>query len=99
MTRQPTPNPVDLFQRAGLRIWGPNLQAAQFESSKVFSQKNAAARYGRPFFFAFVSRFPSDVTFACVYSTGSAVSSAAIRSDRRNRRSLAVTSNVRPQLR
>src|SRR5213596_1144252 len=30
---------VDLFQRAGLRIWGPNLQAAQFESSKAFSQR------------------------------------------------------------
>jgi phosphoribosylamine--glycine ligase len=30
---------VDLFQRAGLRIWGPNRQAAQFESSKVFAQQ------------------------------------------------------------
>jgi len=29
---------VDLFQKHGLRIWGPNRQAAQFESSKVFSQ-------------------------------------------------------------
>ncbi|HOW68287.1 MAG TPA: phosphoribosylamine--glycine ligase, partial [Verrucomicrobiota bacterium] len=29
---------VDLFQRHGLRIWGPNQQAAQFEASKVFSQ-------------------------------------------------------------
>ncbi|MFN0066169.1 MAG: phosphoribosylamine--glycine ligase, partial [Limisphaerales bacterium] len=29
---------VDLFQRHGLRIWGPNQRAAQFESSKVFSQ-------------------------------------------------------------
>jgi phosphoribosylamine---glycine ligase len=29
---------VDLFQQHGLRIWGPNRQAAQFESSKVFSQ-------------------------------------------------------------
>src|SRR5208283_2106870 len=29
---------VDLFQRNGLRIWGPNQKAAQFESSKVFSQ-------------------------------------------------------------
>ena len=33
--------------------------------------------------------------FSCGYSTGSAVSSAAIRSDRRKRRSFAVTSNVR----
>ena len=30
---------VDLFQKNGLRIWGPNQKAAQFESSKVFSQK------------------------------------------------------------
>jgi phosphoribosylamine--glycine ligase len=29
---------VDLFQKNGLRIWGPNRLAAQFESSKVFSQ-------------------------------------------------------------
>ena len=29
---------VDLFQREGLRIWGPNQKAAQFEASKVFSQ-------------------------------------------------------------
>jgi len=30
---------VDLFQQHGLRIWGPNQRAAQFESSKVFSQR------------------------------------------------------------
>jgi phosphoribosylamine--glycine ligase len=30
---------VDLFQSNGLRIWGVNQKAAQFESSKVFSQK------------------------------------------------------------
>jgi phosphoribosylamine--glycine ligase len=30
---------VDLFQKNGLRIWGPNRKAAQFESSKVFSQQ------------------------------------------------------------
>ncbi len=30
---------VDLFQQAGLRIWGPNQKAAQFEASKVFSQQ------------------------------------------------------------
>src|SRR5262245_153997 len=29
---------VDLFQKNGLRIWGPNQKAAQFESSKVFAQ-------------------------------------------------------------
>jgi phosphoribosylamine---glycine ligase len=29
---------VDLFQQNGLRIWGPNRRAAQFESSKAFSQ-------------------------------------------------------------
>jgi phosphoribosylamine--glycine ligase len=30
---------VDLFQQNGLRAWGPNRKAAQFESSKVFSQR------------------------------------------------------------
>jgi phosphoribosylamine--glycine ligase len=30
---------VDLFHKNGLRIWGVNQKAAQFESSKVFSQK------------------------------------------------------------
>jgi len=29
---------VDRFQAAGLRIWGANQKAAQFESSKIFSQ-------------------------------------------------------------
>jgi phosphoribosylamine--glycine ligase len=29
---------VDLFQQHGLRVWGPNRKAAQFEASKVFSQ-------------------------------------------------------------
>ncbi|HYG24593.1 MAG TPA: phosphoribosylamine--glycine ligase [Verrucomicrobiae bacterium] len=30
---------VDLFQKNGFRIWGPNQKAAQFESSKAFSQR------------------------------------------------------------
>ena len=38
---------VDLFQKNGLRIWGPNQQAAQFESSKVFSQ-NFMDKHGIP---------------------------------------------------
>ena len=38
---------VDLFQQNGLRIWGCNRKAAQFESSKVFSQ-NFMAKYGLP---------------------------------------------------
>src|SRR5215203_3422270 len=38
---------VDLFQAKGLRIWGVNQKAAQFESSKVFSQ-NFMERYGIP---------------------------------------------------
>jgi phosphoribosylamine--glycine ligase len=38
---------VDLFQKNGLRIWGPNKKAAQFESSKVFSQ-NFMAAHGIP---------------------------------------------------
>ena len=38
---------VDLFQAHGLRIWGVNQKAAQFESSKVFSQ-NFMEKYGIP---------------------------------------------------
>ncbi len=38
---------VDLFQKQGLRIWGPNRKAAQFESSKVFSQR-FMEKYGIP---------------------------------------------------
>jgi len=38
---------VDLFQSRGHRIWGPNKKAAQFESSKVFSQ-NFMEKYGIP---------------------------------------------------
>lgn len=38
---------VDLFQKNGLRIWGPNQKAAQFESSKVFSQQ-FMERHGIP---------------------------------------------------
>ena len=38
---------VDLFKRQGLRIWGPNRQAAQFESSKAFSQR-FMEQYGIP---------------------------------------------------
>jgi phosphoribosylamine---glycine ligase len=38
---------VDLFQQHGLRIWGPNRQAAQFESSKAFAQ-DFMQRHGIP---------------------------------------------------
>ncbi|MSU34812.1 MAG: phosphoribosylamine--glycine ligase [Pedosphaera sp.] len=38
---------VDLFQKHGLRIWGVNQKAAQFESSKVFAQK-FMEEYGIP---------------------------------------------------
>ena len=38
---------VDWFQKNGLRIWGPNRKATQFESSKVFSQ-NFMEKYGIP---------------------------------------------------
>jgi len=38
---------VDLFQQNGLQIWGPNKKAAQFEASKVFSQK-FMEKYGIP---------------------------------------------------
>jgi phosphoribosylamine--glycine ligase len=30
---------VDYFEKEGMRIWGPNKKAAQFESSKVFAQQ------------------------------------------------------------
>jgi phosphoribosylamine--glycine ligase len=38
---------VDLFQQDGLRIWGPNKKAAQFEASKAFSQ-SFMERHGIP---------------------------------------------------
>lgn len=38
---------VDLFQKHGLPIWGPNQRAAQFESSKAFSQ-DFMERHGIP---------------------------------------------------
>jgi phosphoribosylamine---glycine ligase len=38
---------VDLFQEAGLRIWGPNRRASRFESSKAFSQE-FMERHGIP---------------------------------------------------
>jgi phosphoribosylamine--glycine ligase len=38
---------VDLFQKHGLRIWGPNRKAAQFESSKAFAQ-TFMEKYGIP---------------------------------------------------
>jgi phosphoribosylamine--glycine ligase len=38
---------VDLFQKNRLRIWGPNQKAAQFEASKVFSQR-FMEKYGIP---------------------------------------------------
>ena len=38
---------VDLFHQHGLRIWGPNRKAAQFEASKVFAQQ-FMERHGIP---------------------------------------------------
>jgi len=38
---------VDLFPKNRLRIWGPNQKAAQFESSKAFSQR-FMEKYGVP---------------------------------------------------
>lgn len=38
---------VDLFQEHGLRAWGPNRRAAQFEASKVFAQQ-FMERHGIP---------------------------------------------------
>ncbi len=38
---------VDLFQKSGLKIWGVNQKASQFEASKVFSQQ-FMEKYGIP---------------------------------------------------
>jgi phosphoribosylamine---glycine ligase len=38
---------VDLFEKNGLRIWGPTRKAAQFEASKAFSQR-FMERHGIP---------------------------------------------------
>ena len=38
---------VDLFQKNGLRIWGPNQKASQFEASKAFAQ-DFMERHGIP---------------------------------------------------
>ena len=38
---------VDFFEKDGLRIWGPSRKAAQFESSKAFSQA-FMEKYGIP---------------------------------------------------
>jgi phosphoribosylamine---glycine ligase len=38
---------VDLFEKNGLRIWGPNQMAARFESSKAFAQ-DFMQRHGIP---------------------------------------------------
>ncbi|MDP7011671.1 MAG: phosphoribosylamine--glycine ligase [Verrucomicrobiota bacterium] len=49
---------VDLFEEHGLRIWGPNREAAQFESSKVFAQ-DFMARHGIPTAKAGTFNFPT----------------------------------------
>ncbi|PWU08884.1 MAG: phosphoribosylamine--glycine ligase [Verrucomicrobia bacterium] len=38
---------VDLFEKSGLHIWGPNQRAAQFEASKAFAQQ-FMERHGIP---------------------------------------------------
>ncbi len=62
---------VDLFQANGLRIWGPNRKAAQFESSKVFAQQ-FMEKYGIPTAkagtfteFAAASRFAASLGGRC----------------------------------
>ena len=55
---------VDLFQQNSLRAWGPNRQAAQFESSKAFSQ-SFMEKYGIPTAKAGTfTEFPSASRFA-----------------------------------
>ena len=49
---------VDLFEENGLRIWGPNAKAAQFESSKVFAQ-DFMARHSIPTARAGTFNFPT----------------------------------------
>jgi phosphoribosylamine--glycine ligase len=49
---------VDVFEENNLRIWGPNAQAAQFESSKVFAQ-DFMARYSIPTARAGTFNFPT----------------------------------------
>ena len=62
---------VDLFQKAGRHIWGPNQKAAQFESSKVFSQRFMekhgipTARAGTFADFAAASRFAASLGGRC----------------------------------
>ncbi|MGO8930936.1 MAG: phosphoribosylamine--glycine ligase [Limisphaerales bacterium] len=62
---------VDLWQRDGGRIWGPNQKAAQFEASKVFSQRFMeeygipTARAGTFADFAAASRFAASLGGRC----------------------------------
>jgi phosphoribosylamine---glycine ligase len=62
---------VDLWQRDGRRIWGPNQKAARFESSKVFSQQFMekhgipTARAGAFADFTAASRFAASLGGRC----------------------------------
>lgn len=62
---------VDLFQENGLRIWGPNKNAAKFEWSKAFSQQfmqkyNIPAPRGEVFTdFASASRYAASLGGKC----------------------------------
>jgi phosphoribosylamine--glycine ligase len=62
---------VDLWQQDGRRIWGPNQKAAQFEASKVFSQRFMeqygipTARAGAFGDFAAASRFAASLGGHC----------------------------------
>ena len=62
---------MDLWQKDGLRIWGPNQKAAQFEASKVFSQRFMekygipTARAGTFADFAAASRFAASLGGRC----------------------------------
>jgi phosphoribosylamine--glycine ligase len=62
---------VDYFHAKGLRIWGPNKQAAQFEASKAFAQQFMdrhgipTARGGSFRDAALAKRFASDLAGRC----------------------------------
>jgi phosphoribosylamine--glycine ligase len=58
---------VDLFQKHGLRIWGPNQKAARFEASKAFAQA-FMQQYGLPTALAGTFSVPSEASrFAAVF--------------------------------
>ena len=75
---------VDLFQKSGRPIWGPNQAAARFESSKVFSQEFMerhgipTARSGAFSEAAAAKRFASSLHGRCAVKAGCLLVNAGI---------------------